>query len=252
MSDLKILTLDIETKPALVYTWGLYDQNVGLNQVVDPGGVICFAAKWNHQKKVLFHSEYGPDGALGMARAARELMDQADVIVHWNGLSFDEKHLHALMIRHGLKPPSPHRPVDLMRITKSRFRFLSNKLQHVAEQLEVGSKLKHTGFDLWTGWMDGDEKSIRLMERYCKQDVRLTEDVFNELRDWIPAAKIPTQPLVDGVLGNVCPHCASPDIRKDGFHFTPSGAKYQRYRCRACDKVCTSRSRAFATTLKGI
>ena len=251
MDDLKILTLDIETKPALAYTWKLFDSNIGLNQVVDPGGVICFAAKWYDRKQVMFHSEY-KDGLDGMAVAARRLMDEADLIVHYNGSSFDEKHLHALMIEQGLTPPSPHRPVDLMRIVKSRFRFLSNKLQHVSEQLNVGSKLQHSGFDLWSGWMNGDEKAVRLMERYCKQDVRLTEELFDALREWIPATKLPTKALVEGTAGDVCPHCGHDDLYKNGFHYTPAGSAYQRWRCKECDKVCTDRSRVFATNKKGL
>ncbi|MDA8440548.1 MAG: hypothetical protein M0Z51_17040, partial [Propionibacterium sp.] len=54
----RVLTFDIETRPINAYVWGLWDQNVGLTQIVDPGGVMCFAAKWYGEKGVLFYSDH--------------------------------------------------------------------------------------------------------------------------------------------------------------------------------------------------
>ena len=55
---IKILTIDIETRPSLAYVWGLWDQNVGLNQVEEFGTVISWAAKWHGEKKVYFASDH--------------------------------------------------------------------------------------------------------------------------------------------------------------------------------------------------
>jgi len=48
--NIKILEIDIETAPSLVYTWGLFNQNIGVNQIVKPGYMLCWAAKFQHQK----------------------------------------------------------------------------------------------------------------------------------------------------------------------------------------------------------
>ena len=48
--------------------WGLYDQTIGLNQVREFGGVLCFAAKWYGEAPVYFHSEWG-DGLEQMLEA---------------------------------------------------------------------------------------------------------------------------------------------------------------------------------------
>ena len=44
---MKLLAWDIETLPHEVYRWGFYDQSpVALNQVIKPGGVMSYAARW--------------------------------------------------------------------------------------------------------------------------------------------------------------------------------------------------------------
>ena len=53
---MKILLLDIETAPNRVYCWGLWDQNIGLNQIEEPGYTLCFSAKWHGQKEIIFDS----------------------------------------------------------------------------------------------------------------------------------------------------------------------------------------------------
>jgi hypothetical protein len=211
-----------------------------------------------------------------MAEAAHQLLSEADLVVTYNGVSFDIKHLHTLMIEHGLKLPTPHKDVDLLKIVKKRFRFLSNKLQHVSEQLDLGSKLQHGGHELWTGWMAGDERSIRTMTRYCKQDVRLTEDLFTHLRElhWIPSSVMPAtmrtppprnpdkqgRPAGDGglsaealsAIGDACPWCGSTDLHKAGFNYTSVGA-YRRWLCGGCGRTSQERKTSVpATTLKGI
>jgi hypothetical protein len=89
----KLLTLDIETSPNLAYVWALFDQNVGLNQLVEVGSVICFAAKWYGEKKIHYHSDHH-DGHEAMVAAAWNLIDEADAVIHYNGKAFDIKHLN--------------------------------------------------------------------------------------------------------------------------------------------------------------
>lgn len=246
---MRTLVLDLETSPANLLGWGLFDQNFSLAQVIDPGGVICFAAKWVGEKKMFFHSEYDEGGRAGVAKAAWDLMDEADCIAHFNGTSFDTKHLHREMLLAGLGPPSPHKPIDLMRISKANFRWLSNKLQHISEQLEIGSKLKHEGFELWTSWMAGDPRAIKLMTRYCKQDVLLTEQLFVALEQWLPKTVRPNMAI--GLAGPACPGCGSSDLKKFGFYYSPTGA-YQRHRCNVCLRVSRDSARVAKSTLTAL
>jgi hypothetical protein len=46
MTGPNIVTLDIETFPNLVYTWGLWKQTVGVNQIVRDWSLASICWKW--------------------------------------------------------------------------------------------------------------------------------------------------------------------------------------------------------------
>jgi hypothetical protein len=233
---MRVLTLDIETAPSLAYAWGLHDQHIGLPQLVEPTTVLCFAAKWLDSPRVEFRSVYH-DGHDEMVRRAHELMSEADAIVTFNGRSFDCKHLRREFILAGLTPPAPHADIDLYLAVRKQFRFLSNKLQHVAEQLGLGSKTKHTGFQLWVDCLTGDDatkaKAWRLMRAYNVQDVRLTEALYLKLLPWIP--NHPNAALHNAEHGVVsaCQRCGSFNLQRRGYAVTTLG-KYGRVQCTDC------------------
>ncbi|HEY8058754.1 MAG TPA: ribonuclease H-like domain-containing protein, partial [Acidimicrobiales bacterium] len=171
---MKTLLLDIETSPNVAYTWGLFDQNVGLNQLVSTTEVICFAAKWQGQRKMHFFSDFH-DGHEDMVLSAHALLDEADVVVHYNGTKFDIPHLNREFITALLPPPSPFKQIDLWRVVRQRFKFASTKLAHVAPALGLEGKTSHEGFDLWRKCMAGDEAAWRKMRTYNRRDVELLE-----------------------------------------------------------------------------
>ncbi len=44
-SPAKILIFDIETAPMNVFSWGMYDQNINIEQIIDDWFIICWSAK---------------------------------------------------------------------------------------------------------------------------------------------------------------------------------------------------------------
>src|SRR5271165_7266283 len=52
----KILVLDIETSPIVSYTWGLFDQNIGLEQIVQESNILSVAVKWLGDNRVFCES----------------------------------------------------------------------------------------------------------------------------------------------------------------------------------------------------
>jgi len=164
-SDLKVLTFDIENAPNMVYSWGLFNQNIGVNQVIEPARTFGFGAKWYHEKRPFFLSEHEL-GQEEMIRQSHAVLNEADILVSYNGIGFDSKHMNREFAKIGLPPAKPVKHIDLLRVVRSQFRMTSNKLDHVAEYFGLGNKTAHTGFDLWTRCTAGEAAAWTLMDRY--------------------------------------------------------------------------------------
>ncbi len=226
----RILTLDIETKPGLSRHFGMFNQNFSLAQVVEPVQLLSFAGKWLGEQTVHHHSEW-EDGFDGMVQAAHAMLSQADIVVWYNGDGFDMKHLNWEFARLNMPRPKPYKTIDLLKVVRREFRPMSKKLDFVASQLGLGSKVHHDGFGLWMRVIDGDVKARALFTRYCIQDVRLTEKLYLRLLPWLPSGV--NLPLIAG-NDSGCPVCGSPKLKSEGDSTFTALTEYALYSCRGC------------------
>ena len=227
---MRILALDIETAPNKVYTWGLWRQNIAINQIEKSGYTLCWAAKWLNDPKMKFASLH-KDGKEKMLMEIYQLINEADVVIHFNGVKFDMPILQQEFMLMGWSPPSPVLQIDLYQVVKKQFRFVSNKLEYVAKHLGLGGKVKHRGMELWLECMAGDDTAWKEMEKYNRRDVVLLEKLYRRLLPWIP--NHPNHGLFVDSEVKVCSNCGSDDLQKRGFYYT-STMRYQRYRCNSC------------------
>ena len=225
----RILTIDIESKPMSVYAWGLWDQNISIAQIIEHGGMICFAAKWMGEKEILFYSDY-QHGYAAMLQAAHDLLSEADIVVGYNSDRYDIKKLNQAFMLAGMAPPKPYKSIDIIKTNKGRFDLPSRKLDYLVQQTGVGAKLPHTGFQLWIDCMAGDPTAWKLMERYNRQDVIVTEKAYLRLLPWITNAPHQGMFTQDG---HSCPHCGSKKLERAGLTHT-NVTSYQLYECKAC------------------
>jgi hypothetical protein len=226
---MKILLLDIETAPNTAHVWGLWQQNVGLPQILESGYVMCWAAKWLGDSTVYFDSIMNSSHKK-MLKGIHRLLNEADAVVHYNGTKFDIPTLNKEFVLHGLTPPAPYKQIDLLQVARKQFKFPSNKLDYVADALGLGKKMKHIGHELWIKCMAKDVDSWKTMEEYNIHDVVLLEKVYNKLLPWIK--NHPNQNLYSDV-DHVCPNCSGVAYQKRGYAYTVS-CKYQRYQCTDC------------------
>jgi len=239
---MRVLFLDIETSPNLAHVWGLFNQNVSLNQLRESSYTLCFAAKWRGEKKVMF---YRSDD---MIEQAWRLLDEADVVTHYYGKHFDIPTLNKEFVVRGYRPPSPYKQVDLCAVVKKCFRFPSNKLAYVSEALGLDGKVKHEGHELWVKVMAGDAKAWKEMETYNKRDVTLLEELEAVLLPWI--SNYPSSRLYDGTI-TTCPTCMIGSLQRRGFAYTATG-KYQRYVCLDCGSWTRDTKRIEGVDLVGV
>ena len=233
---MRILYLDIETAPNEGKFWGLFKQNISINQISKSGYTLCFAAKWSDSKEIMFSSVYG-DGNEVMMRKMWDLLDEADVVVHYNGKKFDIPKLNKEFVLLKFWPPSAYKQCDLYHTVRSNFSFASNKLDFVCKELGLGNKVSHKGMSLWDGCMEGNEDDWKVMERYNKQDVRLLPRLHRRLLPWI------NWPLSYALFDpDACPNCGKHRFMKlDKPVFPGKVNAYDAYKCRNCGNNCRSR-----------
>jgi len=241
-NNLKVLHLDIETAPAVAYVWGLHKQNVGIHQIVKPGFTLCYAAKWHGEDDIIFKSLFH-DTKKDMLQSIWSLMDEADAVVHYNGKKFDVPILNKEFVLNGMTPASPVHEIDLLNVVKSNFRFMSNKLDFVAQQLGIGGKVSHKGFSLWEDCMTALNiprdtltpeliQSWENMKTYNIQDTVLLEDLYLKLLPWIKGH--PNQALwLPRGEDKVCPNCGSTNLSFKSYKRTKVMG-YKQYHCKDC------------------
>lgn len=235
---MKTLLIDIETSPNIAHVWGLFKQNVGLNQLMDSSRTMCFAAKWLGDTKVIFHKEKSGGDNLAAVDAAWELLDEADAVIHYNGARFDIPTLNKEFVQRSYTPPAPYKQIDLLQVAKKRFRFPSNKLDYVARAFNIDGKVKHIGHELWVKCMAGDKKAWEMMKEYNVQDVNLLEEVYERMLPWI--SNHPNHALFSDGSEMVCTNCGSVSLQSRGVAHTKI-MSYRRYWCTECGTWLRSR-----------
>ena len=233
----RILAMDIETSPHKVWTFNTYKAFIPPIQIIDPTRVISWAAKWHGKPGVLFASEYHN---LDHIHSMWTLLDEADVLVTYNGNRFDIPHLNREFQRRGMGQPSPYVSVDLYRVIKRDQIWASHKLAYLTEQLGLSGKLENGGFQTWLDCLQSEDaerqrRAWNKMRRYNKRDVVTTEELFDEVRHLV--TNIPHTALYTGAkhLNPACPQCESENVTQQGYRRTKT-RRYARYQCQDCAK----------------
>ena len=223
----KILALDIETRPAVVYAWKLFDVNVAVNQIVEVSRIICVAASWvGKEGATYFYADWLPGGRTAMLAGIYNLMAEADAVITYNGDKFDLTKLRGEFLLEGFPPLPPLTSIDLYKTVK-KLGFQSGKLEFIGPFLGLGDKVKHEGFSLWTKVMEGDEAAQSRMQNYCIGDVLLTVKLYLLIRPYI--ANHPHM----GEDKAECGACSSNKVQSRGYRRTKS-FKIQRLHCQSC------------------
>jgi len=239
-SGMKVLTLDIETSPIQGYVWGLWQQNLQIDRIIEPTRTLCWAAKWEHEDAVYLGSESFQSHE-DMILEIYDLVNEADAIVGYNSQSFDMKHLNREFVELELAPPLKYKNIDLLRVVKTMFKFPSNKLDYVAGVLLDEHKMDTGGFSLWERCLAGDKEAWKQMEEYNIEDVLLTERLYHYLQGWVPAH--PNRALwIEDQSDPVCPNCGSTHVVRKGVERPARVNAYQRYKCVECGANSRGRS----------
>lgn len=232
---MKVLLLDIETSPNIAYVWRFWKENISPKQVVENSTLLSYAAKWLGEDHVFYDDCRDDLDELGLVLGLASLLDEADVVVAHNGVRFDVPKINTACLRNNITPPSPFKVVDTLQVAKKQFNFDSNKLEHLADHLQLPlKKLSHKkfpGFELWLECLRQNEEAWEEMKEYNIHDVLVLEQLYKRLLPWIN-----THPNF-GNYGSSedpqCPKCGGKDLHYRGYSHTNVG-KYRRLRCNSC------------------
>lgn len=189
----KVLYVDVETKPLLCYTWGIWEQNIPLNMVVEHGSIMSWSAKWARESKIHYKDMRGREKSLSndkeLMKPLWKLLDEADIVIWQNGDRFDYGKINDRFIEHGLGAPSQYKTIDTTKIARRYFKFTSNKLEHLTDRFcKKYKKQKHDdfpGFSLWDQCMKGNLKAWKSMQKYNEFDVLSLEELFLVLAKYV-------------------------------------------------------------------
>ena len=231
----RVLLIDIETSPITGYVWGLFKQNVGLNQIKAEWNILSFCAKWLGEPEIIYDDvrDHPADDST-LLQQLWDLLNEADLVICQNGKRFDVPKIQARLIMAGYLPPSPFKVVDTMLMAKQQFGFTSKKLEWMTTYLTETKKDKHAkfpGFELWSECLKGNPDAWDEMREYNIPDVTSMEELYLKLRPWYVGH--PNVAIYCNSEQAACPKCGSHDVQQDGWTYTQSG-KYERYHCGNC------------------
>jgi hypothetical protein len=233
----KILFLDIETSLLLLYAFGIYDQNIPIDNIVQDYHLISWSAKWIFNEKVesmvLTPEEAIAHNDKRIAMGIWDLVNEADIVVHFNGDKFDMRRMNTRFMINKLPPPNPYRQsVDLLKHVRRICGNTSNKLNYVNKILGLSLKIENSGMELWRKCFEGDAESLLKMEAYNRGDVVITESLYLEILPWI--TNHPNLNIWSDSETAVCKNCGNSMLTwLDKYYYT-SNAKYQTCKCEKC------------------
>jgi hypothetical protein len=232
-SDVRVLLLDIETALMEVYIWSLGKQYVGPDQIMKDFSLNCWAAKWLYEPRIYSarvtkeEAQVREDGSI--MKRLWDLLDKAHYVVAHNADRFDRRKINARFLLNGLPKPSPYQTIDTLKISRRNFALSSHKLDYLQKLLGQTRK-QETGYQLWKDAAVGDESALRKMERYCRNDVGMLDELWAVLRPWMSGINVGL--FVDTDVP-VCPVCGNTELNWVGEYRTMVN-KYKTFRCSEC------------------
>lgn len=233
----KILLYDLETAPAIAYTFGRWKQNISQDAIKQEGNwIICASYKWlgdSEVKSIVFPTEVSAQRDDSVVAELWELYEQADAVVAHNSLGFDHKILQARCMINGFPSLSSVKVLDTLQMAKKNFRLSSNKLDSIAEILGIGRKKQTGGIKLWVDVLNADKQALETMVDYCNQDTVLLEQVFLRLRSYGLASNFNAAHYhADDV--ERCPTCGSTDLSFTGKSVFTDVSEFTEKICNGC------------------
>ena len=231
----KRLFFDIETSPNIGMFWSAgWKQTIDYSNIIKERAIICICYKWEDEKNVHYLTWDKNQNDKAMLEAFIPISNEADEMVGHNGDKFDLAWIRTRCLFHRIPMFPKYLSIDTLKIARSKFRFNSNRLNYIAQFLGLGQKI-HTEFSLWKEiLLNNNEEAMTTMVKYCKEDVRLLERIYAELKNHIEPKQ--NYGMLYESNKQACPECGGEDLKVVSTKTTPAGTLKRQYLCRGCGK----------------
>ena len=235
-----VAVLDIETLPMVIYSWSLWDEHNGVEQIIQDSCMLSWAGKYLNGSKIysdiLTADEAKARDTSRITQSVWDFLHGVDAVIGHNFAGFDVKYINTEFLRHGL-PPLKFIIIDTLQVARQNFHFSSNKMKFINDQLGIRNKVDNSGFPLWRACSEGEPDALKTMLDYNEGDIGATEELFYRLRAYIRNFNFALYNENDIPQ---CPTCGSEDLTSEGWYYTPAG-KWESMRCNKCK--CLSRTK---------
>lgn len=233
---------DIETSPNTGFFWRPGPKvSLDHNNIIEERAIVCICWKWEGKKRVhslewdSFSPNIGSDKEM-LKVFVRDVLQVADESVAHNGDRFDLPWVKGRCMKHGIDINPFQKTIDTC-VWARKMGLNSARLDYLGKFLFNKGKL-HTDYDMWRDIvLDGCQKSMKRMVRYCKEDVRLLERVYEKLA---PFNKVKTHVGVQSGNGKAsCSHCGHEEWKVHQTKYTAAGTCQKVIRCKKCGRYST-------------
>lgn len=232
----KRLFFDIEVAPNIGMFWESgYKKTILPDSIIKERAIICICYKWEDDEEVQWLTWDKRQSDKIMLTKFVKVANEADEIVGHNGDKFDLAWIRTRCLFHGVTMFPKYVTIDTLKISRSKFKFNSNKLDYIAKFLKIGGKT-HTDYSMWTDILiKNDRKQLDKMVDYCVNDVHILEAVYKAMANHIePKTHFG---MIFGSSKMECPECGSDEYTMQGKIYHSGGTCRQRYRCKTCNKM---------------
>jgi uncharacterized protein YprB with RNaseH-like and TPR domain len=249
----KMLFFDIETSLANVL--GFIDHRNQINvlgeNIINSSKIVSWAGQW------LFEEPFGdvmtPKEAINgdPRRIVKNLwnaLDEADIVVTYNGKTFDVPYANTFFALYGLGQPSQFAHIDMYNVVKKKLYIKPATLDNVCQTYGLPPKIRTTN-KLWHDCFFGDQDALNEMFTYNKQDVVILKDLYLYLRPFIGAHPNLAFYLKD-VNKLVCPVCGAQTLTKLIKPYTTLLNVFDAFRCDSCNSIGHGRKNTTDSDLK--
>lgn len=144
---------------------------VGTKFIDEPDVKIIESPRLKDEKKALI--------------ALENTFNNANIIAGWNSKDYDFRFIQQRRAVLGLPPARRPMHIDLMWIHKYHLRSAGHSLKRAGEDLGCKVSKYDVPVQRWTEAAEGEAKAFNEIVKHCKEDVKLTEEVYWKLLPFI-------------------------------------------------------------------